>query len=206
MLHLNTIDNATFNLLKDLMQKDYLQHFSLVGGTCLSLRYGHRKSIDIDLFSTNSFNVTEVDALLKNDYETYNYRSNNKYMLFCDINSIKTDLIYHSFKLLKPLDIIDGIRMFSIEDIIAMKLFAICRRGTQKDFFDIFQLLNNYSSKSMIEFFIEKYGYDQLIFLHKSILYFEEAEASETPQILTKNLNWQKVKTTIAKAFKDIKL
>jgi hypothetical protein len=32
-----------------------LNSFYLVGGTCLSLRYGHRKSIDLDLFCTQEF-------------------------------------------------------------------------------------------------------------------------------------------------------
>jgi len=32
-----------------------LKDFSLVGGTALSFRYGHRKSVDLDLFSNKPF-------------------------------------------------------------------------------------------------------------------------------------------------------
>ncbi len=50
MFYLNTIDTETHNLLISLLNKDYLQNFALVEGTNLSLRYGHRKSIDLVYF------------------------------------------------------------------------------------------------------------------------------------------------------------
>ncbi|MEP6556830.1 MAG: nucleotidyl transferase AbiEii/AbiGii toxin family protein [Ferruginibacter sp.] len=37
------------------MQLPALSNFDLVGGTALSLKYGHRKSIDLDLFTTAPF-------------------------------------------------------------------------------------------------------------------------------------------------------
>ncbi|HUZ61302.1 MAG TPA: nucleotidyl transferase AbiEii/AbiGii toxin family protein [Hanamia sp.] len=37
------------------MEIPELQDFSLVGGTALSLHYGHRKSVDLDLFSNKPF-------------------------------------------------------------------------------------------------------------------------------------------------------
>ncbi|RYY65864.1 MAG: hypothetical protein EOO13_16585 [Chitinophagaceae bacterium] len=38
-------------LVVDLQKLDSLKQFSLAGGTSLALRFNHRKSIDIDLFS-----------------------------------------------------------------------------------------------------------------------------------------------------------
>jgi sensor domain CHASE-containing protein len=55
MLHLSTIDESVHHTLLSLMEKDYLRDFALVGGTSLALRYGHRNSIDIDLFSPVQF-------------------------------------------------------------------------------------------------------------------------------------------------------
>lgn len=48
MLHYQTVEPHTLELLKSLMQKPYLQQFVLVGGTALALQIGHRKSVDID--------------------------------------------------------------------------------------------------------------------------------------------------------------
>jgi len=41
--------------LKQLMKMPELQDLSLVGGTALSLLYGHRKSDDLDFFQLNIF-------------------------------------------------------------------------------------------------------------------------------------------------------
>jgi len=50
MLHTETVEPGTLSLLKELMALPSLNSFSLVGETALSLRYGHRSSIDLDLF------------------------------------------------------------------------------------------------------------------------------------------------------------
>jgi hypothetical protein len=46
MLHTETVEPRTLSLLKDLMVLPSLQPFSLVVGTAMSLRYGHRSSVD----------------------------------------------------------------------------------------------------------------------------------------------------------------
>jgi len=51
MLQTQTIEPGTLSVLNTLMEIEELNQFSLVGGTALSLKYGHRKSIDLDLFS-----------------------------------------------------------------------------------------------------------------------------------------------------------
>ena len=48
MLHQETIEPRTLELLKQLQTEPLLQSFNLVGGTALALRLGHRKSIDLD--------------------------------------------------------------------------------------------------------------------------------------------------------------
>jgi predicted nucleotidyltransferase component of viral defense system len=204
MLHLNTIDEITKQMLLSLLSKNYLTDFALVGGTSLSLRFGHRKSIDIDLFSAKEFDPLVLDELLKVDYPEYVYRGNNKYMLFCNIASVKADIVFHPFSLLKPLETITGIRMFSVQDVAAMKLFAICKRGTRKDFYDVWVLLQHFKPGELFDFFIEKYGADKLIFLKKSLVYFEDAEQSDQPEVLIKNLSWQTVKKTVYHSFNGL--
>lgn len=201
MLHLNTIDEETYSILLSLLGKEYLSGFSLVGGTSLSLRYGHRKSIDLDLFSPTSFDPPIMEDLLQIDYANYTYRGNNTHMLFCNIGNVKTDIVYHPFKLLLPVETVDNIRMFSIEDVAAMKCYAICKRGTRKDIYDIWALVQHFTPKQIAEFFVQKYGEEKLIFFQKSILYFEEADNSVQPEVLIKGLDWEKVKKIVYKSF-----
>ncbi len=48
MLYPETVEPGTLSLLKKLMEIPSLRPFSLVGGTALSLKYGHRTSVDLD--------------------------------------------------------------------------------------------------------------------------------------------------------------
>lgn len=50
-LHNETVSPQLTRCLKKIMQSDIFKDFNLVGGTCLSLQLGHRRSIDIDLFT-----------------------------------------------------------------------------------------------------------------------------------------------------------
>lgn len=50
MLHYETIDPETLELLKILQSIPYFETVRLVGETSLALQIGHRKSIDLDLF------------------------------------------------------------------------------------------------------------------------------------------------------------
>ncbi len=62
MLYTQTVEPVTLGLLKRLMADEALGQFNLVGGTALSLQIGHRKSIDLDMFTQSDF---EADTVLK---------------------------------------------------------------------------------------------------------------------------------------------
>lgn len=64
MLYKETVTGTTLELLKRLMADPGLAQFALVGGTNLSLRLGHRKSIDLDLFTNSSFDAQLLAARL----------------------------------------------------------------------------------------------------------------------------------------------
>mgnify|MGYP000630638776 CR=1 FL=1 len=69
MLQSQTVESNTLELLKSLMQKEYLNSFVLVGGTALALQLGNRESIDLDLFSNIDFASNELLTSLLNDYQ-----------------------------------------------------------------------------------------------------------------------------------------
>ena len=49
MLHTETVEPSTMDLLKRLQRLPDLSNIRLVGGTALALHLGHRKSVDLDL-------------------------------------------------------------------------------------------------------------------------------------------------------------
>lgn len=96
MLHLTTIDTTTYLLLKKNFATEIIKtNFALAGGTSLALQIGHRKSIDLDIFSTQAFDVKELEIILTTSTDfSFDYNGNNSRMLFGNINEIKCDFIH----------------------------------------------------------------------------------------------------------------
>jgi predicted nucleotidyltransferase component of viral defense system len=176
------------------------RQFALAGGTSLALQLGHRKSVDLDFFSFESFSTTDLEIVLAGE-KSLSYLPSQVFerMLFCFIDGVKCDFVHEPFPLIEPLRLIEGAKLFSIPDIAAMKMHTVCGRGKKKDFFDIFALLQKYEWPQLLEWFERKYGSSQLFFLWKSIAYFDDAEAD--PEIIGLNefsVPWDYVKKVIS--------
>lgn len=72
---------------------------------------------------------------------------------------VKLDLFYTDHYVF-PLIEADGMRLASMEEIIAMKLDVIGRGGRKKDFWDLHELLKKYSIDQMIDFYMQRYPYN----------------------------------------------
>jgi predicted nucleotidyltransferase component of viral defense system len=199
MLHLETVESGTFSILKELMQLSAMRQFDLVGGTALSLKYGHRISVDLDLFTTVPFDNEVIQEVLSSVYQS-NFIIEGRparFGIFAYIKDIKIDIIHHPHPLIRPSQEIGGIRMFSTEDIMAMKIQAILGRGKKKDFWDIAELLTHYSVQDFINFHKEKYSTQNLLItVPQAMTYFADAEESEDPNSL-KGQTWENVKRLI---------
>ncbi len=186
------------------MSLDCLNDFVLVGGTNLALRKGHRVSVDIDLFTNKVFNTNDVLPTLQTIFPTLTITEQRQTSLLCWINEIKTDLILHNYPSVAEPEIMDGIRMASVQDIIAMKLNAIAQRGARKDFWDIALLLNDYPLATMLTYYKAKYNANDVYFVVRSLTYFDDAESKthETIQSLM-DISWEQVKQKISDAVAD---
>jgi predicted nucleotidyltransferase component of viral defense system len=178
-----------------------LQPFSLVGGTALALRYGHRSSIDLDLFYHNEFNhlqiVQELESAFKDQF-VYK-QQNTKFGIFCFINEIKVDIVYFPHAPIAEYVEEDKIRMYSSADIAAMKIQALLGRGQKKDFWDLHELLLHYPLQQIIDWHKQKYPNQMLaISIPHAITYFIDAENSETP-VSYKGQTWEQVKKEISR-------
>jgi Nucleotidyl transferase AbiEii toxin, Type IV TA system len=201
MLYQETVEPGTLALIKSLMEKDYLKDFTLVGGTALSLQLGHRKSIDIDLFTNKDFSPSGLIDNLRNDYE-FKLDAMEKNTLRGSINEVKIDLITHKGDLVGPLIIEDNIKMASLKDIGAMKVRAIGGDGTRiKDFIDVYFLLKSYSFGDLILWYKIKYKLDNDFHAVKSLVYFNDIDLNDWPKMIReKDLTITMIKDTIIKA------
>lgn len=201
MLQLTTIDKETYELLQKLSSIEIIAaQFALANGTSPALQIGHRRSVDL-FFSPLVFSVKELEITLAGDPALhFQYIGGNSRMLFCYINDIKCDFVNEPTWLITPFIFYDKVRYFSIEDIAAMKMHTICGRGKKKDFFDIYALPKLYTWEDLINSFKKKYHGDQLYFLWRSIIYFEDAnEAPDIAGIKPFNKKWSEIKKIIIK-------
>ena len=205
MLHTETVEPGTFSLLNRLMEVPSLQPFSLVGGTALALRFGHRGSIDLDLFFHEKFDQSQIVVDLESIFQDkFSYKQQHTHFgIFCFINDIKVDFVHYPHLPLQAAETIDGIRLYSNADIAAMKIQAILGRARKKDFCDLFELLQNYSLQQIIDWHKQKYPSQMLaISIPHAITYFIDAEETEDP-VSYKNQSWASVKKGIQKAVRD---
>jgi len=112
MLHKEVIDEPTLDLLIQLQKKDYLKGFYLVGGTSLALRIGHRKSVDLDLFSNFNFDPVQMLENLSSDFSFNLFLSANN-TLKGRINHIQVDILAHRYPFVYGPVILDNISMLS---------------------------------------------------------------------------------------------
>jgi len=187
------------------MEIPSLKDFSLVGGTALALKYGHRTSLDLDLFCEEKFDqqliVNELEQFFKNSFN--NRKVHSQIGVFCFISNVKVDLVHFPHKTILPVEVEDGIRIYSSGDIAAMKIQAILGRAKKKDFWDLFELLQHYPLQQLMDWHRQKYPSQMLaISIPNAITYFVEAEESETPVSL-KGQTWLKVKKEISRAVND---
>jgi hypothetical protein len=178
MLHYETVEKPTLDLLKKLMNDNLFKDFILVGGTALALSLGHRKSIDIDLFTNHSFDVRHFTEYLQGSYSfSPDFIAENT--IKGEIQGIVVDCIAHQYQWLDKYDTIDGIRLAGYKDIAALKLNAICGNGTRlKDFIDMAFLSTKLSFNEMLLAYQEKYN-SNLVIAIKSVVYFDDINFDE---------------------------
>jgi hypothetical protein len=147
---MHAVSPALLQTIKELQQLPSLKAFALAGGTNLALRFNHRISEDIDLFSTNIIGIKgfeEIESEVKAFYGSklvkvlYPIKENDQ---FVDIRfyiakknvSIKVDII-QNMKALYEFEMIKGVRCYDVKDIGLFKLVSCSSRPAKKDIYDL---------------------------------------------------------------------
>jgi predicted nucleotidyltransferase component of viral defense system len=181
------------------MRLPALEDFYLVGGTALALQIGHRKSVDLDFFCDSDHDQDKIFDELPEPKSKF---ALNRVFLGVHIDGVKCDFVRHSFPRIQPLVIEEGVRMASLLEIAAMKLWAITRRGAKKDFADLFYLLKSYSLEEMFAFFSEKYPSVEPFMVLRSLTFFGDAEMDLDPDML-EDIGWEEMRNGIVKAIQE---
>lgn len=200
MLYIETVEPNTLELLRSLMGKNYLSTFCLVGGTSLSLQIGHRKSIDLDLFSETDFDADKILENLGQDFQQIEVLTKMKGTLLTRIQGIKVDFLRFNYPTIRRIRIEDNLRLLTPEDIAPMKLDAIAGRGKMKDFYDLYFVLETMTLQEVLNLHYEKFKLSTTFHLLKSLTYFEDAEDDDPPILINTITTWSQVKKRILDA------
>lgn len=204
-LHYETVLPILKEVLGRICTREELADFRLVGGTNLSLRFGHRMSDDIDYFTPVEYGTADFESIYGMLRKEFDYIDGcgrcigfgNSYFVgnsFADGEKVKLDIMYTD-PFLNAEDILDGVRFASVEDIVAMKLNAVTEGdGRKKDFWDIHFLLGMFTLKEMLDLHERRHPWEHdRESLLRDLNDFRKADKDPNPKCLL-GKEWQQIK------------
>ena len=206
-MYWNIIDKDRYSLLKKISETISLPNYYMIGGTALSLQLGLRESYDFDFCVPEEFNneilLQELKKLGKLEV-----KQNQKGTCDVILNDVQVSFFYYPNEILKDF-IIDvdmpKLKIASILDIAVMKIIAIGGRGAKKDFFDLYNIINNnnITIDELINGLIKKSGNNiNYVNTIMGLSYFEDAELEILPKPFVE-YDWEKIKKFFISFQKD---
>lgn len=167
----------------------------LAGGSALALHFGHRLSVDFDFFTAKQFDPHALSRQLsaKGRFEEELAKGIS---LIGKFEAVKFSCFEYNYPLIATPSTFLNVTIAHPHDIAAMKLVAICDRGTKRDYIDLYMLTKQgISLDDMCIYYDKKYHKlkQNIYTLLKALIYFDEADNTEMPQIL-KPVSWDEVK------------
>ncbi|MFH1175610.1 MAG: nucleotidyl transferase AbiEii/AbiGii toxin family protein [bacterium] len=179
----------------------------LAGGTALALQGCHRKSVDLDFFTTQKdFESSEfLNTFPEN--EDWKITINKKNTIYGELFKAKASFIAYPY-FVPDQEFIEygNIKILRPRDIAVMKIIAISQRGRKRDFFDLYwcakniELLENLIRRLKKQYPMVAHDYHHIL---KSMVYFDDAESDPNPEIYF-NASWSGVKKFFSKEIPKI--
>ena len=169
-LYYDTVSTPLLSILRRLMSSEVFMDFRLVGGTALALQRGHRRSVDIDLFTDLDYadmpiadmrNYLEKEFPVHRGTESMDMPANGYHIFLSEGQEppIKVDFFYTEPFIFPAIEE-DGLRVADQREIAAMKLGVIGNQiYRQKDYWDVHDLLEDYPLSEMIQWALQRDPY-----------------------------------------------
>lgn len=156
--------------------------FYLAGGTALALQIGHRLSVDLDLFRNDPITPSLFSRVERALLFPATPLVNNSDELTVIVNGVKLTFLNYPFPVLDSFEIYDGLPLLSVREIAATKAYTIGRRGSYKDYVDLyFVLAEGHSTLPEIIASAEKKfgeGFNARLFLEQ-LVYLDDVQDTE---------------------------
>jgi hypothetical protein len=179
MFHKEILNDKQAELLP--LISEFKREYYLVGGTAIALYFGHRRSIDFDLFKfaplNRKKNLEKVQSSGFPSIVTWNVADQMNLI----INEVKVTFFQYPFQIKASNDFDNIIRLPELLDLAAMKAYALGRRSKWKDYVDLFFLLKEkFSFDEISQRAMEIFGnlFSDKLF-RSQLSYFEDVDYSE---------------------------
>ncbi|MBU4487796.1 MAG: nucleotidyl transferase AbiEii/AbiGii toxin family protein [Candidatus Omnitrophica bacterium] len=177
----------------------------LAGGTALALQLGHRLSYDLDFFTPIEFDeqmlLPEIEKISDFKLEKISWRT-----ILGKFSDVRFSIFYYNYPTLYAPKKFGKINVSDVRDIAGMKIAAIASRGTKRDFVDLYFICKETAPlDKVIRLYERKYKNLTTTAMHimKSLVYFDDAEPEEMPQML-KEVEWAEIKKYFEKEVKKL--
>ena len=185
------------DLLRLIGQQLFARRFYLAGGTALALRFGHRRSVDLDFFSE----ADELEQATRNEVlralapvhpQSIEDTTGN---LLLQALGLHVGFFSYHYALLEPADQVENVVVASMVDIGLMKFDALISRGSRKDFYDLYFIAQQISLADLLERGPIKYPHtrDFELMAIESMVLFENADQDLQPALFI-DLPWDQVR------------
>ena len=183
------------------------QDFYLAGGTALAIYYAHRRSADLDWFTSQPINdPLRLAQSLQGTGMALNIDRTAPGTLHAHIGAVRLSFFEFHYPLLQHVNRWPetGCDLASLDDLACMKLSAIAQRGSKKDFFDIHALITRHRPLAeMLPLYRQKFGVPDISPVLYGLAYFDDADEEPDPTLLW-DIQWREVKRNFSGWLKDI--
>lgn len=116
----------------------------LAGGTAIAMQLNHRRSEDFDIFFPDLITDKLKQTLFSIIDKPIEKRlDNSRQLTVTDGGGIKTTLVIHEFAPLYQTIKTDSLPLFSLADLASNKAFTLGKRGTWRDYVDLFFMIKS---------------------------------------------------------------
>ncbi len=197
-MHPKVLGAEGWAVVSTLASAGHIEGWTLAGGTGLALQLGHRRSVDLDFFRTETLDSEMLIGHLSR-LGSIAVQSRAAGTLHVMLNGIRLSFLEAQAPFLFSGTPYRGLLIADPRDIAIMKVVAIGGRGSRKDFVDLYFFLRSGGAVDSLMTLLRRrfanIDYNEYHLL-KSLVFFDDAEAEPMPRML-RRVSWSEVKKTI---------
>ena len=186
--------------------RSFNNDFYLAGDTAIALTIGHRKSYDFDLFSPKEIHPQATEnKIIRTNFKFDRTLVSTTDEFTAMISGVKLSFVSYPFQIIADEKWDNVINLPRLLVLGAMKAYTLGRRAKWKDYIDLFFLLRDHFSVSLISNEAERIfggGFNARLF-REQLIWFKEIDYSEAIEFMpNQKVSDQEVETFLLKAVK----